>query len=124
MFGLPLAFLLGLYWLCLLCQQNTNDLERVQKSATKIILQENYISYENALARLGLENLNSRREGLCLDFAKKCTKHSKLKEMFPKNEKEHKMNKRNVEIYKVQHANTKRCQQSPIIYMQKLLNAD
>ena len=58
-------------WHSSLTERNTNDLERVQKSATKIILQENYIGYENALARLGLENLKSRREGFCLDFAKK-----------------------------------------------------
>ena len=68
--------------------------------------------------------MKSRREALCLDFAKKCKKHPKLKDMFPKNVKEKNMNTRNMEIYRVQHANTKRCQQYPIIYMQKLLNED
>ena len=111
-------------WHSSLTEKNTNDLERIQKSATKIILKEKYRDYKSALAQLEIENLKSRREALCLDFAKKCTKHPKLRDMFPKNLKEHNMNTRNMEIYRVQHANTKRCQQSPIIYMQKLLNED
>ena len=44
--------------------------------------------------------------------------------MFPKNVKEHQMNTRNNEVYKVYHANTKRFQKSPIIFMQNLLNED
>ena len=42
--------------------------------------------------------------------------------MFPENQKEHEMNTRDNEKYKVQFAFTKRLQNSPIIYMQKLLN--
>ena len=32
-----------------------------------------------------METLQDRREQLCLNFALKCTKHSKSKEMFPLN---------------------------------------
>ena len=111
-------------WHSSLTEQNSSDLERVQKSATKIILQERYKGYKNALAQLEIEDLKSRREALCLDFARKCTKHEKLKHMFPKNVKEHQMKTRNNEVYKVYHANTKRFQKSPIIFMQNLLNED
>ena len=111
-------------WHSSLTEQNSSDLERVQKSATKIILQERFKNYKNALEQLEIEDLKSRREALCLDFAKKCTKHEKLKHLFPKNSKEHQMNTRNSEVYKVYHANTKRFQQSPIIFMQNLLNED
>ena len=111
-------------WHSSLTEQNSSDLERVQKSATKIILQERFKNYKNALAQLQMEDLKTRREALCLDFAKKCTKHEKLKHMFPNNSKEHQMKTRNNEVYKVYHANTKRFQKSPIIFMQNLLNED
>ena len=107
-----------------LTEENISDLERIQKSAVKIILQEKYSGYENGLAQLGLDDLKTRREQLCLDFAKKCTKSKKMQHMFPKNDKNHVMKSRNQEFYHVQHANTSRFQKSALIYMQKLLNDD
>ena len=68
--------------------------------------------------------MKSRRETLCLNFAKKCVKDDKLKHMFPKNMKSHDMSKRNEETLVVQFANTGLLQKSPLIYMQKLLNED
>ena len=109
-------------WHSSLTEENISDLERVQKSAIKIILQEKYSGYQKGLAQLGIQTLGSRREQLCLDFAKKCAKSDKLRHMFPKNIKSHDMNTRNEEMYNVQHANTERLKNSPIIYMQKLLN--
>ena len=90
----------------------------------KIILNEKYTSYEQVLAKLGLDTLKARRENLCLNFANKCVKSVKLKHMFPKNLKSHDMSTRNEEAYVVQFANTGRLQKSPLIYMQKLLNED
>ena len=48
-------------WHSSLTQENTNDLERVQKSATKIILKQYDISYKKRLAKLDLETLSNRR---------------------------------------------------------------
>ena len=109
-------------WHSSLTQENINDLERIQKSAVKVILGENFNTYESGLARLNLETLASRREQLCLSFAIKCVKNPKLTHMFPTNEKPHEMKTRNVDKFKIQFANTGRLQNSPIIYMQKLLN--
>ena len=111
-------------WHSGLTVENSEDLERVQKCAFKIILKENYKSYENALRILDLEKLNERRRYLCLKFAKKCIKHQKKKELFPLKNKKHKMETRNEEIYDVKNVHTKRLQNSPIIYMQKLLNQE
>ena len=61
-----------------------SDLERVQQSAVKVILKDEYKGYKNGLAQLGIEDLKSRRENLCLEFAKKCVKSTKLQYMFPK----------------------------------------
>ena len=74
-------------WHSGLTEENSNDLERVQKSALKIILGEKYISYENALLRLNMESLKERIEHLCTSFALKCLKNPKTKDMFPKNTK-------------------------------------
>ena len=41
---------------------NLTDIERVQKNALKIILKEDYISYDHALTKVGLESLIERRE--------------------------------------------------------------
>ena len=45
-------------------QEEISDLERVQKVALKIILQEAYESYNQALKSLNLETLFVRREKL------------------------------------------------------------
>ena len=47
------------------------DLERVQRSATHIILGDDFVSYREALKSLGLETLKDRRDKLCLKFGKK-----------------------------------------------------
>ena len=69
-----------------------------------------------------MSTLKERREQLCLSFAIKCLKHPKFTKMFPLNEKEHKMKTRDTEKYKVQFALTERLKNSPVIYMQRLLN--
>ena len=57
-------------WSSSLTGQNKADLERVQRSALKIILGPKYESYRKALFILNLETLEERREYLCLKFAK------------------------------------------------------
>ena len=109
-------------WHSSLTEQQKNDLERVQKSALKIILGPKYESYKKALEILDLEPLDQRRDYLCLRFALKCTRNERTRHMFPLNEKKHDMNLRKTEKYKVTHANTDRLRKSPIIYMQHLLN--
>ena len=109
-------------WHSSLTEQQKSDLERVQRSALKIILGEKYESYKKALIVLDLEPLEERREYLCLRFAQKCTKNDLTKKMFPSNDKLHKMDIRSKEKFKVQFAKTERLKNSAIIYMQNLLN--
>ena len=103
-------------------RKNISDLERVQKSALKIILKEKYVSYKNALNVIGIDSLEQRREKLCLKFAKACVRHDKLSDLFPKSKQEHSMNKRGKEMFLVKMAKTERFKKSSIISMQKLLN--
>jgi hypothetical protein len=107
-------------WHSALTKENEKDLERVQKTALYVILEKQYISYENALETMSMDTLKKRREDLCLKFAQKCTEHEKFKNMFPKNKI--KRNSRRGEKYKVTHARTERFKKSAIIYMQNMLN--
>ena len=95
-------------WHSSLTQENTEDLERVRKSATKLMLENSEMSYKTRLSILGLETLSSRRETLCLNFALKCIKSDKVSHMFPLNKKQHDMETRMEEKYQVQFANTTR----------------
>ena len=58
-------------------------LERVQKSALRIILRDKYMDYKRALQQLNIESLFDRREALCLKFARKGLKLDQfIKECF------------------------------------------
>ena len=52
-------------------EEDSSDLERVQKVACKVILKDRYTDYTDALQILNLQNLKSRRDDLSLRFAKK-----------------------------------------------------
>ena len=64
---------------------NCEDLERVQKSAMRIILKEEYQTYEKAMETLMLAKLSERRGKMCLKFAKSCASNDLSKELFPPN---------------------------------------
>ena len=61
------------------------ELERVQKVALRNILKEEYIDYDNPFDLCSLQKLVDRRNQLCYNFAKKCTKNPKTSDMFPLN---------------------------------------
>ena len=111
-------------WHSSLSKNNENDLERVQRSALKVILGEKYISYESALKNLNLESLYERREALCLKFAKKSLKLKQFQKMFPKQNNLHKMETRNPLRYVVNNSNTDRYRRSAIPSMQRMLNEE
>ena len=109
-------------WHSSLTEENAADLERVQKTAMKIILGEKYQSYKKSLNYLGLETLEERRKSLCLRFALKSLENENEIQMFSLNEKVHTMKTRNSELLQVQHANTSRLKNSILIYMQNIVN--
>ena len=90
-------------WNFSITDENSTDIERVQKNACKIILGYQYENYESALTTLNLEDLKSRRIRLCKKFAITCLENRKTRNMFPKYRKE-------------------RLKQSAIPQMQRLLN--
>ena len=102
--------------------ENETDLERVQKSAFRIILKNHYISYQNALNVLKMETLKDRRETLFRKFTLKSLQVKQMKNILIENDKLHIMKKRKTEQYKIQSTNTQRFQQSTGIQMQHVIN--
>ena len=111
-------------WHSSLTRKNSDDLERVQKSALKLILKERYFDYKNALKVVKLDTLEERRQKLCLKFAKACVRHEKLSDMFPKQRNGHHMDMRHNNKFIVKKARTERLQRSAILNMQRLLNKE
>ena len=113
-------------WHSSLTQENSEDLERVQKCAARIIMGNEYKNYEDALQKISLDTLKERRNTLCINFARKCSEseNERSNDIFKKTEKIHRMITRNEEIYDVKYAKTERLKKSTIPYLQRLLNSD
>ena len=96
------------------------EIERVQKCAIRIILKEDYTSYEGALKITGLDTLKARRTQVCLTFARKCVKYDNTKDIFTVNTSNERT--RWQEQFVVTFAHTDILANSAKQYMQKLLN--
>ena len=107
-------------WHSSLTVGETRDIERVQKVSLRLLLKEEYVSYQGALHITGLQTLEERREFLCLNFARKCLKSDATKDMFPL--KKTCRNTRKPQKFHVPFARTSRLANSAIPYMAKLLN--
>ena len=69
-----------------LTQQQSKQLEDVQRKAFAIILKSDYVSYENALEVLHQEKLSDRRLNAALKFGEKCVASLRHRDMFPRNQ--------------------------------------
>ena len=114
-------------WHSGLTLRQSTDIERVQRVAVYIILSDfgtrmcDY-SYDMALVILDIEPLFIRREKLCLSFAKKAVK-SRHSDMFER--KTYMYDTRQATVpYKEHNSNTKRCYNSPLNYLTRMLNAE
>ena len=134
-FSLPLHEILQIYvlyvrsilencavvWHSSLSRGEELEIERVQRCALRLILGEQYSSYEDALDLTNLKSLKERRIDLCKNFAKKCIATGK-DDIFPLNKC--KKNNRNTEKYQVEKANSNRLARSAVPYMQRILNLE
>ena len=109
-------------WHKSLSEENSNSLERIQKSACKVILGSKYSGYKEALNQLEIPPLSERRDELFENFTIKNYKNEKLKEFFKPNVKQTHMTLKNPEKFEVSKFNTNRMKYSTIIQMQILLN--
>ena len=112
-------------WHSGLTLKQSTDLERVQRVAVQVILSDSNtgrssFTYASALEELNLDRLVSRREDLCLTFAKKTLK-SRHRDIFVD---QHMHDTRGKTKYFEQRANTGRFRNSPVNYLTRLLNGD
>ena len=96
----------------------SDTIERVQKTALKIILGDLYTNYEYACSLLTIEPLKPRRDVLCLNFAKKTAKKSRHKDLFLTTSN-HRQTKDEYHEHKWK---TDRFNNSPLPYLTRLLN--
>ena len=94
-------------------------LERIQRTCLKVILGDRYENYDSALEMSGLERLFSRREQRCLDFILKYVKQNRNRVLFPVNTSR---NGKAKEKYVVNWARTEAYRNSTVPYCQRLLN--
>ena len=109
-------------WHSSITKAQSYDIERVQRTALKVILGPSYTDYASALKQTGLDTLFDRREKRCLTFGLKCLKHPKHKQMFPLSETPEDVNLRVRNKFKVNFARTGTYQKSAIPYIQNMLN--
>ena len=105
-------------WTGALSKKNKNDIERVQRNALRIIEGSADVCYEDALEKNSLDDLSTRRDKLCLNFAEKCVKSGKFSDWFSKG-----MSTRSgTQYFAETEARTKRFATSAIPYLTKLMN--
>ena len=109
-------------WHSSLTIKNIVDLERVQKSAVRIIIGHSYDSYSETLKFLNIETLFERRERLCLRFANKSLNVENFKHLFPLYKSNHNMKKRHSLKYEQAKSSSKRYKMSTIPHLQRMLN--
>ena len=85
----------------------------IKNYALKIILEDKYKDYQQALNKIGLETLADRRQKLCNIFAKKGVTNPKIKKHFRLNSKTYEMNTRNTNAYEGDFAATEGMKKSP-----------
>ena len=86
--------------------EQSNRLERIQKTCLKVILSEMYVDYQAALEMTGLSTLFDRRVDRCLKFSLKSINHRRNQRMFPLNKNVGTMNTRKNEVFTVNFAAT------------------
>ena len=109
-------------WDSSLTVENISDLERLQKSFCKLVLNNEFESYETCLDKLNLQKLSERRKELTLKFAKNALKNQTMKDIFLENKKSHDMVTRKAEKWDNKFANTERLKKCGILKMISLLN--
>ena len=104
----------------LLSKEQSDNLERLQKLALKIIIGFNY-TYVELLEIAEIKSLEERRKEAFQKFAVTLTKNERYRSWFPRIE-EGTRNTRNIKIYTEEFARTARLYNSPLFSMRRVQN--
>ena len=102
--------------------EDSDDLERVQKTFCHIVMGPRYLDYDHALENIGLEKLTNRRDEICLNFALNCLKNEKFKNLFilvPETDHDFREDRR---TFLEPQCTTERYRKSPLVYLTRQLN--
>ena len=104
-------------------QLHHTKIERVQKRALRVILGNDYQSYDNALGRLSMSSLYDRREMLTLRFGRSLLRSPVHRHLLPPTNGEvHGRRTRNQGLLRTVPARTERYRSSTIPYLVNLIN--
>ena len=105
----------------MLTREHIIDIERIQKIAFKVILDDKYLDYTQACCLLNASTLESRRRELSLSFALKCLKSDQHGHLFKQRVSTY-YTLRNIKSFEEPFCMTDRYKSSPIPYLTRLLN--
>ena len=105
----------------MLTVENKIDIERTQKIALKVILNDEYSTYDQACAVLNTLSLESRRKDLSLNFALKCLKSEAHNHFFKQRTSTY-YQLRKIKAFEEPFCHSERYNTSPIPYFTRLLN--
>ena len=118
----PLAEHGAVIWSSGLTKSQSNDLEKIQKVAFRIILEDSYLTYEVACTLLNVLPLDLRRTQLCTNFALKLFGSPRGTEFFKPAQVISKTRSKNQVLVEEKQCNTKRCFNAPHNYLARLVN--
>ena len=107
-------------WNSGLTKGQVNDLEKIQKVALKIILEDDYRSYDMACNQFNLKTLSDRRLDLCTNFAVKLFQSNRSEQFFTRSNRQ--VETRHEDPVLVKKCNTVRCYNAPHNYLSRLVN--
>ena len=105
----------------MLTEDNVSDIERVQKIVFRVILNDNYVDYDQACQVLNATSLKSRRTDLSLTFALKCLKSDQYKSLFKQRISTY-YTLRKLKSFEEPFCHTERYRCSPLPFLTRLLN--
>ena len=108
-------------WSSGITQSQRITVERIQKRACRIILGSGYHEYHSALHECKLDSLQSRRNQLCLSFAKSLPS-SKLRDLLPEDRPTNSYNLRSRNTYTAYKCRTERFRNSALPSLIRALN--
>ena len=108
-------------WHSGLTNQQTDDIESIQRVAMRIILQENYINYQSGCITFSAQTLADRRIKLCSKFA---SKNFKSENSLFTNVGSSVNTRQKSDLVKEYSCNFGRFYKSPLPYLARLLNAN
>ena len=108
-------------WFSSISEDESTDLEAVQKTACKLILKSCYTTYDEALMKLNLQTLKERRLQIAKKFANGCQNIPEMKDLFEK-PKDCNYDLRARNQCDVKFASRQRLYKSSVPALQRLLN--